>query len=392
MRILATILFLAVMATPAFGIQSPDPPKTYGDFTLAEWRERIKSIPLPVLGNPQDVHALLEIVSDQDAPWPDRRQAALTLGRIGEPARQAIPVLVDLLRSERSQDETTLLWILKSLTYFQTLAEPAFPDVAKIVSDADRPHLIRVAAMETLAEIGANHSETLPTLIGVIQSASEETSADWELQLAACDALWILGPNASGAIPDLLQLARSRWSPLRLSAMQTIGKVGPAADIAVAPVVDVVLFDDVGEVREAAADALATMGPQGISSLAQLCQDREPEVRLLAIRGLKLSGSPSARLALESALSDPDPLVSVQAAAALATLDPSSSPAWEALIRHLPSEIRRVRLIAYQTLLRNVDRLEPYAERLREIAESDSAPEQSRSGARRLYTTHSTER
>ena len=54
--------------------------------TLDQWRSRMKELDPNSPASAAAVPGLLEIVSDVDAPWFTRRQAALTLGRMGTPA------------------------------------------------------------------------------------------------------------------------------------------------------------------------------------------------------------------------------------------------------------------------------------------------------------------
>ncbi len=375
-----------VFGTIGFGRADEMRVKLYGGYSLADWSERIKSIPLDVLGNPEDVGGLTSIIVDESAPWADRRQAALTLGRIGRPAVSAVPLLLKLLNEEGSRDPQTRLWALKGLAYFGILAEAATPEVAKLAADREQSHLIRLAAMETLSLIGKQRREAVSTLIAVLNESPGTTHEELETRLVAVDALWYLGPGAASALPDLLRLARSDWSPLRLGTAQALGEIGPAAEIAVPVLVDMVLFDPAGEVREAAVDALAKLGTQGVMVLSRLFQDRDPDVRRLAVRGLKANKSPQAVAALATGFEDEDPLVAVEAAAAVAGIDRSHPQALDRLLFGLAHTDRHVRLTAYRSLQKSVDHLGPYAERLQRIADSPSAPEQSRAAAARLIS------
>ena len=138
---------------------------TYDGLTLVEWRDRIKQIRFDTPSAADAVPGLIEIARDRDVPWYTRRQAALTLGRIGEPAQQAVPVLVELL--EESVDDSgasTQLWSIKALALFGPVAREATAAFIELLESETQPHLARLSTLEALGRIGPAHPQTLPAV------------------------------------------------------------------------------------------------------------------------------------------------------------------------------------------------------------------------------------
>lgn len=365
MQIAFVVLTLLCLSSPSGAAQETASP-LYGGRTLSQWQEVIKSTDFRTLGQPEYVHGLLEIVRDSNAPWGYRRFAAETLGRIGSDAQVAVPVLHEILRSPPGDAVSTRLWVLKALSLFREVAAETREDVGRIVLDPEQPLLVRVNAMETLARVGKNHEETLPTLLKVLRlEPSPNSPLDVEvirnLRVAAAEALWILGPSAAAAIPDLIKAARDDWTPLRLSACVTLGQIGPRAEIAVPTLVDILLFDEAGEVQEAAADALGNIGSPALPALAHLIQDREKRVRLLALRALALQREDQRPIEIaQTALNDDSPRIRHAAADFIVQRRPDHDAAQHVLLNLLASSERRARLEAYRTL----ESLLPKAQRL----------------------------
>ena len=87
----------------------------------------MKSLDLKSPEAAREVPGLIEIVQDEAVPWFTRRQAALTLGRIGAPAAQAV-ALQECYATTPVVDETSPpYWAVKSLALFGPIAAPATP-------------------------------------------------------------------------------------------------------------------------------------------------------------------------------------------------------------------------------------------------------------------------
>ncbi|MEW4490021.1 HEAT repeat domain-containing protein [Thalassoglobus sp. JC818] len=360
--------------------------KTYGHLTLEEWHDVMKSLDFSTLADQRYVRGMHAIVTDDEAPESSRRMAAQTLARVGEPAAGVVPNLIQLVENPGKNELGTRLWALKALSLFETVAEEATPTIAAIVLNEAMPFQVRVNAMDTLGRVGRQHPQAIPTLLRVLRSQPDtDSTSGKQLRMAASEALWYLGPDAAVALPDLIQATRSSWSPLRLAAVTTIGEIGPQSEIAISILVDIILFDEAGEVREAAADAMGNIGGASISALDQLIDDPDPEVQKLAIRAIgRIRSSPVLIEILEQQFTSENPLTRVLAAEALLQKQSGNEKAIGVLTVELGNENRRIRLTAYEALLDNFDALRGKQHLLRDLLDSPSLPAQSQSAARRI--------
>ena len=89
----------ALAAAPAEGV--------YAGRSLDEWRELIGRIDLQDPESRKFVPGLIELIDDKTAPWITRRQAALTLGRLGPLAAEAVPHVVNHLDDVSDDPETS---------------------------------------------------------------------------------------------------------------------------------------------------------------------------------------------------------------------------------------------------------------------------------------------
>jgi HEAT repeat protein len=369
----------------------PDP--LYDGRTLAEWRDRIQNLDFddPAIGD--DVPGLLAIVEDTEAPWFSRRQAAITLGRIGEPAAEAVPVLIRLL-DERGDaaDESTELWALKALARFGPVAESAAPMLVEILNDDAEDEFPRIAAIETLGRIGPQRAEVLPALIGVIRPVLEspeveEHSPELQRAVAAVEMMELFGGNAASAVPVLIQAARSRSMLLRRSAANTLGMIGPAADPAIPTLVDLLLFDESEEVRDLAARALGRIGSASEPPLGQLLTDQDIGVRVRAAQafGEMTAIEPVSQEALQTAAELDDPTVAVAALTALWKSTGQGELVIPGTLQLLAHPDREVRVRAAELLESLGPAAAPALPKLRELA--DNGPPDARQAARRILRT-----
>lgn len=276
--------------------EDPSTGRTYAGYTVDEWRARIKSFNLDDPGIASEVPGLVELTRDTTLPWFTRRQAALTLGRIGEPAASAVPVIEAFLHPDgEAEPLQTQLWAMKSLALFGPIAADAAATVADILQDRSTPLTLRLAAVEVLGQIGTAARQSLPGLIATLRgqygaglSAEEQT----ELQIAAADILMLLRSEANPAVPALIRAAQHPSPRMRRVAATTLGTIGPRADAAIPVLGELILFDDAEDVRDAAAIALGGLGAPAIPALVTLLQDQDVDVRWRAADAL---GTPAGK-------------------------------------------------------------------------------------------------
>lgn len=279
MRHLATILVfvLAGVLSATKGL-SADGPRLYGGRTLSEWDDRIKAFSYSSREAADAVPALIEIVEDAAVPWQSRRQAALTLGRMGRPAIEAVPALIRL--AGRSSTEETRLWALSALGRFGRLAPKAAPAMISFLNSRGESHLVHMGAAEVLGQIGPAHPAAIPALIDCVSrlgSDPSEVSSGTDLRVACTDVLSLSGAAASPAIPLLLRLMRDPSERLRQAALTTLAAMGPAAEIAALPVAEVLVSDRDELTRDRAAEALVAMRAEPV--VLRLLSFPRPEIQ-----------------------------------------------------------------------------------------------------------------
>lgn len=356
-----------------------DPPdqlaQTYDARPLAEWLEVMKSLDFQSPAAAEAVPGLLQLVQDQQLPWYTRRQAALTLGRIGRPAQDAVPVLERLLASPPdSTAPSAAAWAAKALSLFGPFAAPATPALARVLGDQERPHLDRLSCVEALGRIGGAHEEAIPALIRLADAETDRSNDAAELREAAVDGLALVGSAAAPAVPTLIRLSREDGAVrLQKSSVVALGRIGPAAGIAAQSLAELVLFDESPEVRAAAAVALATIGEPGEAALCKLLTDEDRAVRRLAAEALARVAQRTGPVvaALTSSLQDADAAARIAAAESLWKLTREGEPVFPTILDTLTNEDRLLRIRAYR-LLRNISQApEAVLQELRRLAEDD---------------------
>ncbi len=350
----------------------------YHGRTLAEWRVLLKEVSYDDPAISELVPGLIAIVKDREqAPWYSRRQAAVALGRIGEPAVNAVPVLTGLLSEEAADSgESTKLWTIKALSLFGPLAADATPELVRLLQDPSQPPLPRLAAVEALGRIGPAHPDALPAVIEVLENPAEvEDGEAFKRRVAAAEILELVGESAAPAIPALLRAAGNQSVLLRRAAVNTLGMIGPPAEPAVSTLVDSMIFDDSQEVRDLAAVALGRIGGSGEQALAQLLTDPEVEVRRRAAVGLDqlTAASPATVRQLKAATDDDALTVRIAAARALWTATADSELVVPVALHGLTAEDRETRMQAV-LLLEQVGRsARPWTPELLALAEDMQA-------------------
>lgn len=359
------------------GAASGDPPASaqpaaaasdeprYDGLTLPEWRERIKQLRFDDPSVADVVPGLIHIVRDRDVPWYTRRQAALTLGRIGEPARDAVPVLVNLLNEDPdTEGETTQFWAVKALALFGPVAREATPALIDVLRSEAQPDVVRLVTLEALGRIGPADPRTLPAVIETLQlPAAEDEQAEaerMERRVAAAEVLELFRGYAASAAPALMVACTDESELLRRAAVKTLGRIGPAAEPALPTLIDRLLFDESEDVRDLAAQSMAAIGPAAEPYLRQLLRDPELDIRWRAADALgRLSrADPSTLDALTAALADDAPRVRLLAAEALWNLTGDSAPVIDTIVAELGHPDREARMQSVRIL----ERIGPTAE------------------------------
>lgn len=206
------------------------------------------------------VPALVDARRDEDARV--RMLATSALGNLGPTAAAALPVLLEALRDPDS------LGIGVHLDYaIGSIGAAAVPGLVEAL--ADDHDLVRRRAVSALGAIGPDASDAIPALLQALTSADEGDrfsiglalreigykkevssyvtdlkSASLLVSSDAVKALGELGPEATEALPALIDLIRDRGSLLRRDAVIALSKIGPRGSEAVAPLVQALSGED----------------------------------------------------------------------------------------------------------------------------------------------------
>ncbi len=170
-------------------------------------------IALSYIGQPAVTH-LIHALSDSRPKIAEG--AAIALGMIGSDAREAVPVLKDIIRQKQ-----------------------------KLHTDI----MLKNKAAIALAKIGE-----IDFLIRALQGKEEKINP-----YTACIGLGAAGPKAAPAVPTLLKILNSPDNAARMYAADALGEIGPAASSAV-PRLEELSNSSLNFVRRAAGEALLKIG------------------------------------------------------------------------------------------------------------------------------------
>jgi HEAT repeat protein len=177
------------------------------------------------------VPALIELLKQKDEFL--RAFAAITLGRMGPPAEDAVPVLVELINIKESKENNQK----KGGGYSGGTVVTISPMVGGTY----------VAA---LGGIGPKAKSAVPTLI---EAAKEPVP----MRLIAIDAIAGVGPEAAAAVPLLIGFLEDKDFPVRMQAARALAKIGPpAAKQAVPALISRYKKEPLEEWRDPIGDAL----------------------------------------------------------------------------------------------------------------------------------------
>jgi HEAT repeat protein len=379
-RLLAAIVFVAVGSVDA----------TAGERDVASLARQLKDADahkaseaaqaLRALGKDAApaVPALVEALSDRrspvNEPFPVRptvgSYAGEALVAIGAPA---VPALVERLNSRDVGVRRAALWRL------QEIGEPAKAAVPrmKALVENDPSPAIKLAALGAYFA-AAPKDDALPDILGRLLTDPTPEVRGYAAQLAGA-----IGPRAAVTIPKLRRLLEddanesvaitpdfSSLRAVRSDAARALGEIGPASKSAVGRLTEMMTSDPDHEVRasaalavfriengspaalnaliaglkddgdtpsdpEAAADALAELGPKAapaMEALVELLPYHNEFVRSASVAAIAAIGGPEAVKRVASALDDEDQMVQQTAADKLGDLGPAAAPAVPRLI------------------------------------------------------------
>ncbi|MFO0947145.1 MAG: HEAT repeat domain-containing protein [Planctomycetota bacterium] len=286
--------------------------------------------------------------------------AAEALGKIGPPAKSAMPELKKLLEDNdpvvctaaafavlriepgdkalgesaltalenglASTDERARIESARALGHVGSIAAKTVPSLCKALKD-DQPH-VQAFAAEALAKIGS------PGLSCVMESLNDDKSRHW-----AVVVLGEMGADAKSAVPALLKVLKSDDNVSRGEAALALGAIKPDSP-EVVEALAAALTDKNGVVRASAAYALGEIGEPAKASIPALRNATKTEDAFLnslaAITLIKLQMEINEETkdvvgVLATALKDEHPRIRLAACQSLATIGPAAKDALPAL-------------------------------------------------------------
>jgi HEAT repeat protein len=144
-----------------------------------------------------------------------RDSATKSLGKIGAGAKEAVPVLIEILEEDPGFHEA-----LSALGYIGTSAEETLPTLLKYLTDDDYFH--RMVAAEALGEIGPEE--------GVVEALIKALNNDDDDRVREdiVTALGRMGPEP-GVVNALIDALDDHNGRVIWNAVEALGSLGPYA-------------------------------------------------------------------------------------------------------------------------------------------------------------------
>lgn len=363
----SVLILILVFCCPAWSVDLPpvdgeDPPngtsqKLYDGRTLNEWRQAVKDLSPDNPTNRSAVPGLIAVLQDRDVPWFTRRQVANTLGRFGKYAKDAVPVLIEILEEPGDKEQTPRVWATKALALYGPQARDASPRLVEILNNSELPVAERQVALDALGQIGGAHPRAIPAIVETLnlprQGGSDQTREDRNtLRELAAESIAYIGADAAIAVPVLMRSLNDSHEPMRRKTVTALGRIGPSSQMAIPSLLETLAFDDSPAVRDEAEAALAGIGKSAVPALTHLLNDPDAELRLRSARSLgqMQSAAQAAAPKLNELLKDDDPEVRLTAAKALWQITDRAEASLPVLVETLKSSDRQLRMQAFRML------------------------------------------
>ena len=179
-----------------------------------------------------------------------RLNSAAVLGRMGEKANRAAPVLTQAVKEE---DMSMRMIAAQALGMIGPDARPGIPALVNILKDDD-PSL-RQTATQALMQMGDPSGQARQPLTALLNDKNNVT------RISAAIALWLLEGQAQPTLDLLKKNSNPADWRTRFFTAHSLGEFGSAAKAAVPALVDL-LHDEHEAVRQHAAEALKRIDPE----------------------------------------------------------------------------------------------------------------------------------
>lgn len=316
----------ASQPSPVNDAPPESPPRKYDGLTLDEWKARLKSLGRDVPRAESAVPGLRAIAEDRDVNPEMRSRATVMLGRLGKPGLAAMPTFEKLLKEPPSEKGIPAVWSAKAIALLGPSGRDAAPLLIDVLEDPATLLEAQLACLEALSLIGGHHPKAVPAVVRTLKRAAgrQATADDRVLLMGAVDAVYLIGPGASIAVPELMELLDHTNELVRLKVVQALGAIGTPASPAANSLAEMMIFDESEAISREAAISLVAIGPEAHQLLFHLAQDEEVSVRTCSIEALGTVSPRSAELERILAQALRDDAAAVRLAAAIALTDDAS--------------------------------------------------------------------
>src|SRR5438105_528559 len=206
------------------------------------------------------LEVLAEIAKDKKSAPTGRIWAALALGEIGPPARDAVPFLKKTLADDNEYLRLTAAGALWNIARKRA----AIPVLVEALKSEDAN--TRSAAAHQLSSVGADAREAVPAL------ATALADAEFLVRVSAVLALASIGSEAGAAVPALIKALGDENQAVRGASIGALLRIGPGAKAAAPSLVNLLKDPDNG-IRDSAVFALVEIGSSSDAILPLLLKD-----------------------------------------------------------------------------------------------------------------------
>ena len=276
--------------------------------------------------------------------WDRQFQRAVAIESLPEAiGPEALPLLVAALRNGRADASAAVKALVK------LKGESAAALVPMVAVSQDRR--IRLAAIGVLGSIGTDAKAAVPSLVAALGDDDRLVRIKAALALARCD------PTRKDVLPILragLQYDVDEVShcSIREAAAECLTRLGPEGTAIIVEALIEALDDEDTALRNGALEALIKVGPAAVPALMRGLRHGQARVRRgsALVLGKIRSAARPATAALLAALGDENPMVRGAAAEALCEIDPDSLAGVATLIELLERPEQTIRARAAVSL------------------------------------------
>ncbi|MEK7486270.1 MAG: HEAT repeat domain-containing protein [Planctomycetota bacterium] len=226
------------------------------------------------------VSTLLEALQDEE--WIVRREAAESLGGMGNTSPEVVTGLVGALHDENKDVRKKVAWALGKIGTDSTEAALALVEILK-----DSNPDVRYWGAWSLGELGAKAKGAIPELVETLKDPSPDIREKAGLVLGK------MGSEAKGAVPALLELMKDDYEEVLKKAAWALGQIRPDSKETV-PAFIGLMKNTNWKTRYEAAGALARIGSEAkeaVPVLVEALKDENEDVRKKAALALGEIGS-----------------------------------------------------------------------------------------------------